>query len=66
LVAKSRRSPTSADGCSDRRRVPQDDEEDKRIVQNIWGANYERLVAVKRRHDPHNIFGLNHHIVPYG
>jgi hypothetical protein len=38
--------------------------EDGRVVRNIWGANYERLVTVKRRYDPDNIFRLNHNIDP--
>jgi FAD/FMN-containing dehydrogenase len=28
------------------------------------GINYERLVQIKRRHDPDNIFRLNHNIDP--
>jgi hypothetical protein len=38
--------------------------EDGRVVRNIWGANYERLITVKRRYDPDNIFRLNHNIDP--
>ena len=38
--------------------------EDGRVARNIWGANYERLVTVKRRYDPDNIFRLNHNINP--
>jgi len=40
--------------------------EDGRMVRNIWGANYERLVTAKRRYDPNNIFRLNHNIDPSG
>ena len=28
------------------------------------GINYERLVQIKRRYDPDNIFRLNHNIDP--
>ena len=38
--------------------------EDGRLVHHLWGANYERLVAAKRRYDPDNIFRLNHNIDP--
>jgi FAD/FMN-containing dehydrogenase len=40
--------------------------EDGRMVRNVWGTNYERLVTVKRRYDPGNIFRLNHNIDPSG
>jgi FAD/FMN-containing dehydrogenase len=38
--------------------------EDGRMVHQVWGANYDRLVAIKRRYDPGNIFRLNHNIDP--
>jgi FAD/FMN-containing dehydrogenase len=37
-----------------------------RSARDLWGANYERLVTVKRRYDPDNIFRLNHNIDPSG
>jgi FAD/FMN-containing dehydrogenase len=40
--------------------------EDGRMVHSVWGANYQRLVTVKRRYDPGNIFRLNHNIDPSG
>ena len=38
--------------------------DDGRISRDLWGANYERLVAVKQRYDPDNTFRLNHNIDP--
>jgi FAD/FMN-containing dehydrogenase len=33
-------------------------------IRAAYGPNYDRLVEVKRRYDPENIFHLNHNIVP--
>ncbi len=35
-------------------------------VRNAYGPNWERLVEIKRRYDPHNLFRLNHNINPAG
>jgi hypothetical protein len=40
-----------------------DDQADD-AIRAAYGPNYHRLVEVKRRHDPHNVFHLNHNIVP--
>jgi hypothetical protein len=33
-------------------------------VHAAFGANYDRLLAIKRRYDPTNLFRLNHNISP--
>ena len=33
-------------------------------VRQAYGPNYERLVELKRRYDPDNLFRLNHNIDP--
>ncbi len=34
------------------------------LVQAAYGENYQRLVEVKDRYDPHNFFRINHNILP--
>jgi FAD/FMN-containing dehydrogenase len=34
------------------------------LVRRSYGASYERLVELKRRYDPENLFRLNHNIDP--
>ena len=41
-----------------------DDEGD--LLANAYGPNLARLVEVKRRYDPDNLFRLNHNIDPAG
>jgi FAD/FMN-containing dehydrogenase len=33
-------------------------------IRSAYGPNWDRLVEVKRRYDPDNVFHLNHNIVP--
>ena len=35
-------------------------------VRTAYGANYDRLVALKNRYDPTNLFRLNHNVTPTG
>jgi hypothetical protein len=42
------------------------DDDGADAVRVAYGPNYDRLVQVKRRHDPENVFHLNHNIDPGG
>ena len=47
-----------------RRTTSADDESDR--VADAYGPNLDRLVELKRRYDPDNLFRLNHNIDPAG
>ncbi len=40
------------------------DDEGTARVRDVYGANYERLVALKEKYDPNNVFHLNQNIKP--
>jgi FAD/FMN-containing dehydrogenase len=39
-------------------------EEGQERVMATYGDNYERLVEVKAKYDPHNLFKVNQNILP--
>jgi FAD/FMN-containing dehydrogenase len=40
-----------------------DDDDDGRVKAN-YGANYDRLLSIKRKYDPGNLFSVNQNIMP--
>ncbi len=40
--------------------------DDQGRIRANYGANYDRLVEVKNRYDPDNLFHMNQNIAPSG
>ena len=36
------------------------------LAQDSFGSNYERLIGIKTKYDPHNFFRMNANIKPNG
>ena len=34
------------------------------LTQSFWGENYQRLLAIKRKYDPENVFRRNQNVAP--
>jgi FAD/FMN-containing dehydrogenase len=49
---------------ADRRYVNYLSADDAGYTRDAYGPNYDRLVELKRRYDPHNVFHLNQNIDP--
>jgi hypothetical protein len=43
-----------------------EDRDADKLVKSAFAGNYDRLVDVKTKYDPHNLFRLNQNIKPRG
>jgi hypothetical protein len=59
----ARLAPTST-GAVYPNYLGQEEHDSDRLVPSAFGSNYERLVEIKTRYDPVNVFRLNQNIEP--